>query len=75
MAMMLAASVVGCMHHVMLSLLSGLRIALADRHAGRSEALQRQPQHDEDQNEVTQKNRHLFLFALRGYVHVIRPAI
>lgn len=55
MVMMLAAGVVGCVQHVMLRRLSGLHIALADRHAGRGEALQRQPQHDEDQNEVTQK--------------------
>lgn len=75
MAMMLAAGVVGCVRHVMLRRLGGLRIALADRHAGRGKALQRQPQHDEDQNEVTQKKRHFFLFALRGYVHEIRPAM
>lgn len=58
---MRVATIVGCEHHVMLRLLSGLLTALADRHAGRGKALQRQPQHDEDQNEVTQKKRHFFL--------------
>lgn len=67
MAEVLVATIVGCVHHVMLR--GGLLTALADRHAGRGEALQRQPQHDEDQNEVTQKKRHFSLLALRGNGH------
>ena len=54
--------VLRCVHHVMPRLLTGF-IMLAERHSGRGVALQRQPQHDEDQNEFTQKNRHFFLLA------------
>lgn len=59
---MRVASIMGCVQHAMLY---GLLTVLADKHAGRGVALQRQPQHDEDQNEFTQKKRH-FLFGLQG---------
>ncbi len=74
MARMRGTIVVAGVHHVMLHRLGGLLIVLADRHAGRGDALQRQPQHDEDQNELTQKKRHFFLSALQGYVLKIKAS-